>query len=157
MNFQMGRCALPRNGAKGSFSQGSGSCPWSGRASCRSGNVGRTESKCADPQIEHIERAIFSYKDFSLNHIPCTISGFSEKNNTELIREKILFLKSWLVSVMNSHLRSCLATPEGHLAMVAEESFSASINNSVPKSWLVGWRVHVETRKSSIELPVTPL
>jgi hypothetical protein len=36
----------------------------------------QTDSKCADSQIGHIERAIFSYKDLPLNHILCTISGF---------------------------------------------------------------------------------
>lgn len=65
-----------------SFSQDACHMSQSSRASCSFGNVGQTDSKCADPQIDHFERAIFSYKDFPLNHIPCTISGFSESNNT---------------------------------------------------------------------------
>lgn len=81
-------------GAERSFSQDAGSCPWPSRTSCRSGNVGQTDSKCADPQIDHVERAIFSYKDFPLNHILCTISGFSERNHTELVKKTKSVLKT---------------------------------------------------------------
>lgn len=69
-NFPNMKVFPSQNWDRRGFSQGAGSCCWASNTSCRSGNANRTESKCADPQIDHIERDIFFIQRLSVSSYP---------------------------------------------------------------------------------------